>query len=275
MRRLANLRKDFQYFMKIIKLLLYLCILCSTANLNASVIGLRIPDTTAVVGDTINIPVYADSSLTGENVYSYQLQISFNAELLYAHSVLIDGTISESFGSPAFNNSVSGQVTIAGAGITPLSGSGVFLYIRFISLQNGVSSISFTGSENNFFNEGTPGIVFDNGSICIPTSIYEFQNNSSDFILYQNYPNPFSSSTTIFFTSTTHLHDFEQIKIYNIKGQLIKELSPQIDKGTGIHIVEWDGTDNQDIQVSNGMYFYRIESIRQLDYEMKKLILMR
>ncbi|TSA26034.1 T9SS C-terminal target domain-containing protein [bacterium] len=261
--------------MKIVKLLLYLCILCSAANLNATVIGLRIPDTTAIVGDTINIPVYADSSLTGENVYSYQLQISFDAELLYAHSVLIDGTISESFGSPAFNNSVSGQVTIAGAGITPLSGSGVFLYIRFIPLQSGFSSILFTGSENNFFNEGAPGIVFDNGSICIPSSIYEFQNNSSDFILYQNYPNPFSSSTTISFDSRTNLYGFAWIKIYNIKGQLIKVLSTKVGKGTGIHIVEWDGTDNQGIQVSNGMYFYRIESVRQLDYEMKKLILMR
>jgi len=186
--------------MKIVKLLLYLCILCSAVNLNATVIGLRIPDTTAIVGDTINIPVYADSSLTGENVYSYQLQISF-ANLLYAHTVLIDGTISESFGSPAFSNSVPGQVTIAGASTVPLFGSGIFIYIQFIALQIGFSSISFTGSENNFFNEGSPSIVFDNGSISIPTSVSVFQNDSSDFILYQNYPNPFNYSTTISFTS--------------------------------------------------------------------------
>ena len=247
----------------------------ATATATATIIGLRIPDTTAVVGDTINIPVYVDSSLTGENVYSYQLQISFDANLLFADEVVIDGTISEPFGSPAFNNSDSGQVTIAAAGVTPLIGMGVFLYLRFEILQSGLSSVSFTGEENNFFNEGSPSIIFENGSISNPTSVSEFQNNLSDFVLYQNYPNPFRSSTTFSFSLATDLHGLARIKIYNIKGQLIKTLSPQIGKGAGIHKIEWNGTDNQGIRVSSGMYFYWIESIHQLEHEMKKLILLR
>ena len=253
------------------------------ACLNATVIGLRIPDTTAVVGDIINIPVYADTSLTGEEVYSYQLQISFETNIIFANGIVIDGTISEPFGSPCFNNSIPGQVTIAAAGTSPLSGIGVFLYIQFEILQSGFSPVSFTGEENNFFNEGSPSIVFDNGSISIPTSVSEFQNNLLDFGIYQNYPNPFSFSTMISFNLTADLHESAQIRIYNIKGQLIKTLSPQIGKSAGIHKIEWNGTDNQGIQVSNGIYFYRIQYRnndvsginRALVNDIKKLILLR
>ncbi|MCK4654156.1 MAG: T9SS type A sorting domain-containing protein [Candidatus Cloacimonetes bacterium] len=255
--------------------------------LNATYIGLRIPDTTAVVGDIINIPVYADTSLTGENIYSYQLQISFETNIIFANEVIIDSTLSEPFGLPYFNNSVPGQVTIAAAGTSPLSGMGVFLYIQFEILQSGFSPVSFTGEENNFFNEGTPSIIFSNGSISIPTSVSDFQNNLTNFEIYQNYPNPFSSSTTISFNLTTDLHKLAQIKIYNIKGQLIKTLSPQIGKGAGIRKIEWNGTDNQGIQVSNGIYFYRIQYVhkprnnemsginRALANDIKKLILLR
>ena len=63
-------------------------------GLNATVIGLRIPDTTAVVGDIINIPVYADTSLTGENIYSYQFQISFETNNVFATTVFLFLSIS-------------------------------------------------------------------------------------------------------------------------------------------------------------------------------------
>ncbi|MCK4312581.1 MAG: hypothetical protein KAW88_07585 [Candidatus Cloacimonetes bacterium] len=149
-----------------IKLLLYFGMIFIAVNLYATDIGIRIPDTTAVVNDIIDIPVYVDSSLTGESVYSYQLQINFNSSLLSADSASITGTISEPF-SMTFNNSVPGQISIAAAGSTALSGTGVLVYIRFTTLLSGGSYISFTGSENNFFNEGTPNMVFDNGYISI------------------------------------------------------------------------------------------------------------
>ena len=54
--------------------------------------------------------------------------------------------------------------------------------------------------------------------------------SQKNIILYQNYPNPFSSSTTISFSATclrqttarqADLHRFTRIEIYNIKGQLV------------------------------------------------------
>ncbi|MCK4339493.1 MAG: T9SS type A sorting domain-containing protein, partial [Candidatus Cloacimonetes bacterium] len=72
-----------------------------------------------------------------------------------------------------------------------------------------------------------------------------------------NYPNPFSTLTTISFNIATDLHRFSQIKIYNIKGQLVKQLKLQ--KAKGKNNIIWDGKDEKDNQVSSGLYFYQLK----------------
>jgi hypothetical protein len=133
----------------------------------AQVIGMRVPDSTVVSGNNIDIPVYADNSLTGNNVLAYVLQLTYNQSYLQVVSVITAGTISNAFGSPALNTSVPGQVTIAGAGATPLAGAGKFIYIRFKALQPGGIGINFTGAQSNYFNEGFPVMSFNNGSVNI------------------------------------------------------------------------------------------------------------
>ncbi len=142
-------------------------------------INMRIPDTTVVAGNFIDIPVYADNTLTGSNVMSYMIQVSFNTSCLQPISVITAGTISNGFGSPAVNTSVPGKVTIAGAGTIPLAGSGKFLYIHFKALQYCYTGVSFTGTANNYFNEGTPAMILHNGSVSIssPPSITVFPNS--------------------------------------------------------------------------------------------------
>ena len=81
-----------------------------------------------------------------------------------------------------YNTSVTGQISIAAAGSTPLSGTGVLVFIRFTTLQSGIAYISFTGNQYNFFNEGDPNMIFDNGYISIsalppPPTIYVTPNN--------------------------------------------------------------------------------------------------
>ncbi|TSA23236.1 T9SS C-terminal target domain-containing protein, partial [bacterium] len=63
------------------------------------------------------------------------------------------------------------------------------------------------------------------------------------------------------------------LKIYNIKGQLVKTFIPETSPvGTAIDFV-WDGKDNNDKTVSNGVYFYRLETNEK--QVTKKLVLMR
>jgi hypothetical protein len=134
----------------------------------AQTIGMRVPDSTVLPGNNIDYPVYADNTLTGSNILAFVLQLSFDQSKLQVVSVITTGTLTASFGSPALNTSVPGQVTIAGAGATPLAGTGKFIYIRFKALQPGGTGIYFTGTQNNYFNEGLPAMSFDNGSVNIP-----------------------------------------------------------------------------------------------------------
>ncbi|HNW90290.1 MAG TPA: cohesin domain-containing protein [Bacteroidales bacterium] len=166
--------------MKKHKILFFLLLLMwSSGWLTAQTIAMRIPDTVVTSGIQIDIPVYVDSSLTGQNVMSYMLQVAFNPAYLQPVSIIVSGTLSAPFGSPAVNTSVPGVITMAAAGTAPLTGAGKFIYIRFLALQPGGTDISFTGTAGNYFNEGSPEMTFDGGYINIyaPPSITVFPDN--------------------------------------------------------------------------------------------------
>ena len=68
-------------------------------------------------------------------------------------------------------------------------------------------------------------------------------------------PNPFAHSTTFSFSlkEATHV----SVDVYNIKGQLVKNLSNE-NMIADIHSVIWNGTDNAGNEVPTGVYFTRI-----------------
>ncbi len=78
-----------------------------------------------------------------------------------------------------------------------------------------------------------------------------------NFKLHQNFPNPFNPSTNIRFelSSSTKV----QLNIYNIDGQLVKQLSNR-EFNAGSHQIHWDGTNLQGNQVVSGIYFYRLNT---------------
>ena len=150
----------------IIKLIL-LSVMLVGGSLRAQTVGMRIPDSTVMAGNTIDVPVYADNTLTGKNVFAYTLQFTYNQVQFQVISVITTGTLSAPFGAPAVNTTVPGKITIAGAGTSPLTGQGKFIYVRFKALQAGGSWFSFTGTQNNFFNEGNPAMTLDDGYFTI------------------------------------------------------------------------------------------------------------
>ena len=75
--------------------------------------------------------------------------------------------------------------------------------------------------------------------------------------LYQNYPNPFSASTTISFSFRHGDTEVTEISIYNIKGQRVKTF--RIPKSESrIPNVVWDGRDEKGKSLTSGIYLYRI-----------------
>ncbi len=76
-------------------------------------------------------------------------------------------------------------------------------------------------------------------------------------ILHRAYPNPFNPVTTIPY-SIKRASEI-QIEIYNIKGQRVKTLVKGFYK-EGNYSVNWNGRDQNNKQVSSGVYFYRMVS---------------
>ncbi len=75
--------------------------------------------------------------------------------------------------------------------------------------------------------------------------------------LVGNYPNPFNPRTTLRYDLKDNSH--VRIDIYNYRGQLVKTLV-NTDKAAGRHSVDWDGTDQQGMPVSSGVYYYKMFS---------------
>ena len=77
------------------------------------------------------------------------------------------------------------------------------------------------------------------------------------FVLYQNYPNPFNTSTEISFRILNHAKEGAKLSIYNIRGELIRQLLSAV-KTPGKHSFTWDGKDGAGEAVASGIYFYKL-----------------
>ena len=78
-----------------------------------------------------------------------------------------------------------------------------------------------------------------------------------EFIVHQNFPNPFNPETEIRFALTKDSHVV--INIYNTLGQQIDTLIEAL-YATGFHSVRWDGKDRNGSPVSSGVYLYQIQA---------------
>ncbi|MFA6391163.1 MAG: FlgD immunoglobulin-like domain containing protein [Patescibacteria group bacterium] len=75
--------------------------------------------------------------------------------------------------------------------------------------------------------------------------------------LDQNYPNPFNPATVIPFSIGGSEPEQVSLRIYNLRGALVRELTT----GSclpGFYKIQWDGTDTQGLQVATGVYFVRL-----------------
>jgi|GEM_PF-4853465 len=77
------------------------------------------------------------------------------------------------------------------------------------------------------------------------------------FTLFQNYPNPYHSRTTIMYEipKTTKV----SLRVYDVTGALMRTLVDREQKPNRYKVV-WDGNDNRGNKVSGGVYFYRLEA---------------
>ena len=93
------------------------------------------------------------------------------------------------------------------------------------------------------------------------TLVGEINRSAVDFLFSRCYPNPFNPQTIIHFSLTSAAHT--TVTVFDIAGQRVKTvwqgpLSP------GRQRICWRGVDESDRNVASGIYFYRIETAREI-----------
>jgi hypothetical protein len=81
--------------------------------------------------------------------------------------------------------------------------------------------------------------------------------NIKRFALYQNHPNPFKDLTKIAFALPKECK--VSLSVYNVTGRKVRTLINDKMK-PGDYSLKWDGKDNQNRKLSNGIYFYRLQT---------------
>ena len=97
----------------------------------------------------------------------------------------------------------------------------------------------------------------------------------NDFALLKIYPNPFVESATIAVSVPAGIEGKGQVirlSIYNVLGQKIRDIVDAQPLAPGLHSFTWNGLDNQQRAVVNGVYFCRLEIANQA--RVQKLIYM-
>ena len=134
-------------------------------------------------------------------------------------------------------------------GITvPLAGLGIPAFQGRILIEWEVTATdgkAFTPASN-----GQGGFYIENQDVVtdpkrLPTS----------YSLSQNYPNPFNPTTEIGY-DLPEMSDV-QVTIYNVIGMEVRTLAAGMQPAGSYHL-QWDGTNNQGMQISSGLYLYRI-----------------
>lgn len=136
----------------------------ASGNLNAQTVQVTIPNTSAGQGESVSIPINI-SDVSGLNVLAYLATLSFDQQVLDVTGVTYSGTLTESWGAPTVNDG-TGQVTVAGAGTSALTGTGSLIYINFdvVGAAGEQTEISFS---QFYFNEGDPASNTTNGTFTV------------------------------------------------------------------------------------------------------------
>lgn len=129
--------------------------------------------------------------------------------------------------------------------------------------SDGLADIMVSSSAQD---EGEVFVFLGDPSYGSPTEVVEHESVPSSFDLQQNYPNPFSRTTQISFSTdiTAGGHSTAQLRLYDVLGREVKMLfNDHVEQGR--YVVHVDGS-----KLPEGSYYYRLchegkEIVRRLN----------
>ena len=133
------------------------------------------------------------------------------------------------------------------------------LSYEFVILEVNGASCEFALDDIYWEGGGTVDVANENKDLI-----------SQEFIIYDNYPNPFNPSTNISYLISNG--EYVSINIFDVNGGKVIELFNNY-RSAGIYSIDWNGQNERGVQVSAGVYLYSIEAgeFRQT----KKMILLK
>ncbi len=135
-------------------------------------------------------------------------------------------------------------------------------YINYLSIRDG----SEYGMHNAKYTIDAL-VASRNAIVGIINTSYEVPER---FELGQNYPNPFNPTTKFKFSLPKESD--VTIAVYDILGRIVKVLAKE-KLQAGKYEVDWDGTNDANLRVSSGVYFYKIVAGGYTD--IKKMVMVK
>ena len=142
--------------------------------------------------------------------------------------------------------------------------SGVVYASGFLSPAETDSSFTLILTTPSGYVETLPSsgsaLLTDNLTISVP----------NDFVLLQNFPNPFNPNTSIAYHLQTSSPT--SVTIYDLMGNRVKDLFSGLEN-PGYKSINWDATDNNGDLISSGIYFYKLQVGESFD--IKRMMYMK
>ncbi|PID27271.1 MAG: hypothetical protein CSB55_09050 [Candidatus Cloacimonadota bacterium] len=205
----------------------------------------------------------------------------------FFEGALISSSLSSAdFGDLEINEEKTVNFTLSNIGTVDLSGTFdlppyVTVTPQNVSLAAGQSqeyTIAFNPQTAGYYNEVlTVNTNAENQSsleITLTANVTSTENDNS--VVYEdkvfgNYPNPFNPTTSFKFSAKAD-NTPVCIKIYNVKGELVKTVLKE-NVRAGLHEIEWSGKDASGKSVSSGVYFYSVKISEK--ETMKKMLMLK
>jgi hypothetical protein len=154
--------RNSRMFLKRVAIALSALLLVSAVGLAQVTVSL--PTVTYKIGTTQTIPITV-GDLTGKGAISFQFTVTYDTSIVSITGVTTTGTLSAGLTAPVVNTTVAGKITVAAAGTSAMSGSGILIYLNTTTKGKGTSALTFSNFQ---FNEGSPAVTLTNGSVGVP-----------------------------------------------------------------------------------------------------------
>ena len=239
-----------------------------------------------VVLDTVgtDTEIYLDTNVTAINTYDYRM-FAFSANKISDYSdtsqVVVPVELS-SFTATLLETSVKLNWTTAselnnrGFEIERFSSSlgNSWKKIAFIQGKGTTTEVSNYQYLDDFKNFSIKGVVKYRLKQIDFDGMYEYSDIievnvdffPDQYVLYQNFPNPFNPITTIRFGLPDNVK--VTLKVYDILGQEVAAIINNKEMEAGIHKINWEPTN-----YASGIYFYQIRARNYI--AQKKMILLK